>query len=230
MSNLADQPLIPCPSIAKYWQSYITEMTTGWQNQAKSSEMSEMQLLSSVRILLVQPPDSPPSQSTFFNLLSAEVGVDAVKYDDRKKISFQSVALGSNLTFLFTLKSKKMQHDCYAPADADTKFRYTKPKMLHEQEWEYSSPKQLNYFVHMIMTNYETEMRVKERLVFLKSYSIIFLPLLFLHNLKPQITYISLKLHMYLFITFLRRRKYINRWLLRNLDASIPQLQSWCNC
>lgn len=47
MSNLADQPLIPCPTIAKYWQSYIKEMTTWWQNQAKSSEMSEMQLLSS---------------------------------------------------------------------------------------------------------------------------------------------------------------------------------------
>lgn len=57
MSNLADQPLIPGPSIAKYWQSYITEMTTWWQNQAKSSEMSETQLLSSVRILLIQSPD-----------------------------------------------------------------------------------------------------------------------------------------------------------------------------
>lgn len=155
-SNLADQPLIHCPSIAKYWQSYITEMTTWWQNQAKSSEMVEMQLLSSVRLLLIQSPDYPPSQSTFFiehnllcrliravwhckpsfkaYLLIAEVGVDAVKDDDHRKISFQFMALGSNFIFLFTLKSKKMQHDCYVPADAHTKFRYTKPKMLHEQE------------------------------------------------------------------------------------------------
>lgn len=125
MSNLAEQPLIPCPSIAKYWQSYITKMTTWWQNQAKSSEMSEVQLLSSVRILLIQSPDYPPSESTFFiehNLLClliralwhckpsfkahliAEVGADTVKNDDHRKISFQSMALGSNFIFLFTLK------------------------------------------------------------------------------------------------------------------------------
>lgn len=127
MPNLAGQPLIPCPSIAKYWQSYITEMTTWWQNQAKSSEMSEIQLLSSVKILLVQSPDYPPSESTFFNehnllcqliralwhckpslkahLLTAEVGVDAAA--DHKKISFQSVEFGSNFTFLFTLSQKR---------------------------------------------------------------------------------------------------------------------------
>lgn len=122
MPNLADQPLIPCPSIAKYWQSYITEMTTWWQNQAKSSEMSEMQLLSSVKILLVQSPDYPPSESTFFiehNLLcqliralwhckpSFKAYLPTVKDADHKKISFQSVALGSNFTFLFTFKSKR---------------------------------------------------------------------------------------------------------------------------
>lgn len=128
MPNLADQPLIPCPSIAKYWQSYITEMTTWWQNQAKSSEMSETQLLSSVRILLVQSPDYPPSQSTFIEhsllchliralwhckpsfkayLLMAEVGVDAEKDAEHKKISFQSVESGSNFTFLFTLSHKR---------------------------------------------------------------------------------------------------------------------------
>lgn len=80
-----------------------------------------------VKILLVQSPDYPPSESTFFiehnlpcqliralwhckpsfkaHLLTAEVGVDAAA--DHKKISFQSVEFGSNFTFLFTLSQKR---------------------------------------------------------------------------------------------------------------------------
>lgn len=198
MSNLADQPLIPCPSIAKYWQSYITEMMTWWQNQEKVLKCQKCNpfskdIINTITWLpffiehnLLCPAHqrlygtaSPPFKD---HLLIAEVGVDAVKDEDHRKISFQSMALGSNFIFLFTLKSKKMQHDCDVPADADTKFRYPSLKCSMNKN---KSKVVLNNST-ILCTWYDQlwnrDDRVKQKLIFLKKYSIIFLPLLFLHN------------------------------------------------
>lgn len=73
------------------WLPSLREHFLHWAQPALSAYQSSMAL------------------QAFFQtyLPTAEVGVDAVKDADHKKISFQSVALGSNFTFLFTFKSKR---------------------------------------------------------------------------------------------------------------------------